>query len=141
MTGYNKVFIDTAPLIYFLDADVNFGYKAEDIFSQIISAGKEMITSVITCEEYLVYPYRTGNEEKIKVFFDFLHDCNIPAADITSDMAIKAAEIRAKYKDFKAMDSLQLATACQYGCDVFLTNDRQLLQFPDIKCVMLADWI
>ena len=27
MTEYNKVFLDTTPLIYFLDNDVNFGNK------------------------------------------------------------------------------------------------------------------
>ena len=35
MTGYNKVFLDTAPLIYFLDDDVNFGQKAKSVFEEI----------------------------------------------------------------------------------------------------------
>ena len=29
MTDYNKVFLDTTPLIYFLDSDVNFGNKTK----------------------------------------------------------------------------------------------------------------
>ena len=40
MTGYNKVFLDTAPLIYFLDDDVNFGQKAKSVFEEILSNGK-----------------------------------------------------------------------------------------------------
>ena len=36
MTGYNKVFLDTTPIIYFLDEDVNFGDKVENILSEIL---------------------------------------------------------------------------------------------------------
>ena len=43
--------------------------------------------------------------------------------------------IRAEYKFFKSMDALQLATACINKCDLFLTNDKQLKQFKEIKCV------
>ena len=64
MTGYSKVFLDTSPLIYFLDTDINYAEKVENIFSEVLENGKPMITSVITCTEYLIYPYRTGNSEK-----------------------------------------------------------------------------
>ena len=67
MTEYNKVFIDTTPLIYFLDNDPNFGNKAKQIFVEILSAGKQMITSTATCTEYLVYPFKTNNQDKIDV--------------------------------------------------------------------------
>lgn len=40
MTGYEKVFLDTAPLIYFLDDDINFGAKSKAVFEEILSAGK-----------------------------------------------------------------------------------------------------
>ena len=56
------------------------------------------------------------------------------------DIAVKAAQIRADYKYFKAMDALQLATACVNGCDLFLTTDSQLTQFTEIKCATIADW-
>jgi len=37
------------------------------------------------------------------------------------------------------MDALQLATACVIGCDLFLTNDKQLRQFREIKCITLDE--
>ena len=64
MTGYKKVFLDTAPLIYFLDDDAQRGRKVREIFEEILSTGRAIESSVITCEEYLVYPYRTNNAEK-----------------------------------------------------------------------------
>ncbi len=140
MTGYRKVFLDTAPIIYFLDDDRTFGQKMKSIFEEILRADKQMITSVITCEEYLVYPYRTNNIEKEQAFFEFISDCGIPTCSIEQKIAKKAAKIRAEYKDFKAMDALQLAAACALGCDLFLTNDKQLRQFKELRCITVEEW-
>lgn len=139
MIGYNQVFLDTTPIIYFLDEDVNFGDKVRSVFDEILEDGKRMVTSTITCAEYLVYPYKTNNIDKADAFFDFLTDCDIPMCSIDQKIAKKAAKIRAEYKGFKAMDSLQLATACLTGCDLFLTNDKQLRQFSEIKCVTVDE--
>ena len=139
MTEYKKIFLDTTPIIYFLDVDVNYAEKIENLFSDFLEAESQMITSTITCTEYLTYPYRTGNTEKIDAFYEFLSDCDIPMCPIDVDIAKKAAQIRAEYKDFKAMDCLQLATACVQKCDLFLTNDKQLRQFKEIKCVTMDE--
>ena len=37
------------------------------------------------------------------------------------------------------MDSLQLAATCLTGCDLFLTNDKQLRQFQEIKCITVDE--
>lgn len=37
------------------------------------------------------------------------------------------------------MDALQLAVACLSGCDLFLSNDKQLKQFHEIPCVMIDE--
>lgn len=139
MTEYKKIFLDTTPIIYFLDVDVNYAEKVENLFSDFLEAESQMITSTITCTEYLTYPYRTGNSEKIDAFFEFLSDCDIPMCPIDVDIAKKAAQIRAEYKDFKTMDCLQLATACVQECDLFLTNDKQLRQFKEIKCATMDE--
>ena len=140
MTGYKKIFLDTTPLIYFLDADINYAENVERIFEGLIENRSSMVTSTVTCTEYLTYPYRTGNTEKIDVFFEFLTDCNVQIQPIDINTAKKAAQIRARYKDFKTMDCLQLATACLKQCDLFLTNDKQLRQFDEVKCMVVDDF-
>lgn len=140
MIEYNKVFLDTTPIIYFLDEDINYAEKVKKIFSDILENEKQMITSTITCTEYMIYPYRMRNEEKIGAFLEFLTDCDIPMCSIDVKIAMKAAQIRAEYKDFKTMDSLQLAVACVKGCDLFLTNDKQLKQFKELKCVTIDEF-
>ena len=58
---------------------------------------------------------------------------------IDGEIAKKAAKIRAEYKAFKSMDALQLSTAVLTGCDLFLTNDKQLKQFSEVKCITVDD--
>ena len=139
MTEYKKIFLDTTPIIYFIDVDVNYAKKVEKLFADFLEAESQIITSTITCTEYLTYPYRTGNSEKIDAFYEFLSDCDIPMCPIDVDIAKKAAQIRAEYKDFKTMDCLQLATACVQECDLFLTNDKQIRKFKEIKCVTMDE--
>ena len=141
MTEFNRVFLDTAPLIYFLDDDANFGKKTKSILEEILSTGKTLVSSVITFEEYLIYPYRSGNQEKVNVFFEFSEACGVDLIPISLEIAKLAAKIKAEYKDFKTMDSLQLATAVHTGCDLFLTNDKQLRRFDGLFCTTVEDWI
>lgn len=99
MTEYKKVFLDTTPLIYFLDDDIHFGLKTRQIFEEILYNDRLLLTSVLTCMEYLVHPYRTNNQAKIKACADFLNDCHIPVLSINLEIATRAAQIRAAYKN------------------------------------------
>ncbi len=58
---------------------------------------------------------------------------------IDEEIASRAAKIRAEYTTFKAMDSLQLATACERGCDAFLSNDKRIKKFKDLEVVLVED--
>ena len=67
MTG-SKIFLDTSPLIYLLDNDVNFGEKTKRILTSLSEQESAFASSVITCTEYLVVPYRNGNRMRIEAF-------------------------------------------------------------------------
>lgn len=69
----------------------------------------------------------------------FIEGMDIELRSIDKEIAGKAARIRAEFKFFKTMDALQLATACLSGCDLFLTNDKQLKQFKEIKCITVEE--
>lgn len=91
VTEFNKVFLDTAPIIYFLDDDIKYSEKMEQIFEEFIRTETIMITSTVTCTEYLTYPYRTNNHEKVDAFFEFLTDCSIQIIPIDLYAAMKKA--------------------------------------------------
>lgn len=59
--------------------------------------------------------------------------------DIDATIAERGAKIRGRYKNFKAMDALQIAAAVVKNCDVFFTNDKQLRQEKELPCVTMED--
>ena len=136
----SKIFIDTSPIIYLFDEKSPLRPKAEQIFSAALNRQDMLVTSTITCMEYLVFPYRTNNTTAINIFLQFLTDCGVKIHQIDTFTAVKAVQIRATYPYFKTADSLQLAAACITGCDLFLTNDKQLRQFEELHCVTLEDY-
>lgn len=137
MSGYKKIFIDTAPIIYYLQKNEMY-YSNMKLFWKRFE-DDEYITSAITITEYLTYPYRQNDLSMIHSFYSFVQDMDIQIMNIDEQIAKKAAQIRAEYKFFKTMDALQLATACITGCDLFLTNDKQLKQFTELKCITVGE--
>lgn len=138
-TGY-RGFVDTSPLIYFLDNDTRYGTKVQRIFENVLSGGGVLVFSAITCMEYLVYPYKLGNQNKIAAFQDFVADCKVEICPIDFETANLAAKLRSQYVAIHAMDALQLASARKNCCDVFLTNDKQLQQCKIINIIFVEQW-
>ena len=136
MTGYKKIFLDTAPVIYFVEKKPGFYEKVRDLL--VANADADYVSSVITLAEYFPYPLRQPNKEELtREFHTFLERAEITLLNIDRMIAMEAARIRAEYPAFRMMDSLQLASALSYGCDLFLTNDKQLRQFRELSCVTL----
>lgn len=139
MIEFNRVFVDTAPIIYYLENSALYMKAIKKFFTKCLEENIQIVTSAITVEEYLVYPYSSGKMDFANNFKRFLEYMNIEVVDIDSEIAEKAAKIRGQYKNFKAMDALQIATAIVIGCDMFFTNDKQLRQEKEIPCMTMDD--
>ena len=137
MTDCKKIFLDTSPIVYYLESNGLYYPKMKNFWKAY--GNSEFITSVVTVTEYLTYPYQQNNMKLIHAFKAFVDGMDIEIKSIDKEIAERAAQIRAEYKFFKTMDSLQLATACLSGCDMFLTNDKQLKQFKEIKCITVDE--
>ena len=136
MTDFKKVFFDTAPFIYYLEDDGDFYAKAEKLFTE--SRNADFVTSTVTVGEYLTGAFKNEDEQNASDFKDIITNYDFEVIPISWDIAEEAARIRAKYKGFKMMDSLQLATAKLSGCDAFISNDLQLKQYSDVN-VLIVD--
>ena len=139
MTEFKRIFIDTAPIIYYLENSSLYMEKIKKFFAKCIEEKIQIVTSSITVEEYMVYPYSSGKTELADNFKKFIQYMNIEIVDIDFRIAEQGAKIRAKYKDFKAMDALQIATAMLSQCDMFFTNDKQLRQEKELPCITMDD--
>ena len=142
MADFRRVFVDTAPIIYFLEKKQPLfieNIKSTDFFEEAAFSKIQLVTSAVTIEEYLVYPYKRNRSDLILNFEEFILEMKFEIIDINRETAKKAADIRGKYAAFKALDSFQLSAAMISSCDLFLTNDMQLKQFDKISVRLLEE--
>ena len=139
MTEIKRIFLDTAPIIYFVEKKPSYYEKVASLLAANHNA--EFFTSVISLTEYFPYPFKQPNRDELIREFDlFIREADIMVVDIDQKIAMEAARIRAEWPNFKTMDALQIAAALDCGCDLFLSNDRQLRQFTEIHCKTLEDF-
>lgn len=132
-----KVFIDTAPLIYFIEGHTKFQNELIEIFK---AGDEEMLsiqTSILTLLEVLVQPIRLKRFELANQYEKILTKSkHIELIDTDIKVVKNAASIRAQF-NFKTPDSIQLATAVENSADIFLTNDSKLQKFNHIEVITL----
>ena len=132
-----KIFLDTAPLIYFIEEEENFSSLLNNLFSP--SNNCRFVTSAITLPEVLVMPLRKGKTELAKRYKEIITlSENVDIFDINVSIAEETAKIRAGYS-IKTPDAIQLATAKYCFVDYFLTNDYRLKSFKDLSVITLSD--
>ncbi len=135
------VFIDTAPLIFFIEKNPRYSAIVKPVVALIDSGQTKGLTSTITLLEVLVLPLREGNKKLADAYRSILLSSkNLETCEISNAISEKAAVLRAKY-GFRTPDSIQLATAIIRRMDYFLTNDLALKQVKEIKVVVLEDFI
>ena len=139
MTEFKRVFIDTAPIIYYLENSSLYMDSIKKFFAKCLNENIQIVTSAITIEEYLVFPYSSGKMEFADNFKKFMEYMKIEVVDIDSKIAEQGEKIRGQYKNFKVMDALQIAAAVVSGCDMFFTNDKQLRQEKELPCMTMED--
>jgi predicted nucleic acid-binding protein len=134
-----KIFLDTAPVIYFVEKNPDFALKAQEIFDRLDDGKLMAVVSPITLAECLVLPYKHESPDVAQVFTDLLVNSEsvlfYPIDEITAD---KAADLRARY-NLTLTDALQLAVAIQAECDAFLTNDIDLKRVKEIPIIILSE--
>ena len=134
MNKIKRVFLDTAPVIYYIQRNELYFNKVKEIFIAVRGAKIQLVSSDITTAEACVYPYRLGRLDWIRDFNSFIEDAPVEIIHTSDEIAKKTAQIRSEYQSFKTMDSLQLATALVGNCDLLFTNDKRLCQFKGLKC-------
>jgi hypothetical protein len=59
--GVQRLFLDTGPVIYFVEANPAFFSSCEQVFDAIDQGDAIGLTSVLTLTEVLVHPLRSGD--------------------------------------------------------------------------------
>lgn len=139
LADVNRLFLDTAPFIYFVEKHSTYLDRCREIF-QRINAGEIIgVSSVITLTEVLPVPIRDGDNQIEKAYRNILlNSRNFSLIVIGNSVAERAARLRARYR-LRTSDALQIASALIAGCDAFLTNDRGLVRVTDLKILVIDD--
>jgi len=136
------IFLDTAPIIYYIEAHPQFGPLAKEIVNSFQVGNLTAYSSVITLVEVLPKPIQTGNDNPVKKFSELLRGGkNISLLDISSDIAESAGRLRGRYTSLRSMDAIQIAASINVEADVFITNDIRLKQIAELKTIVLSDYL
>jgi predicted nucleic acid-binding protein len=135
-------YLDTNIVIYAVQAGAPEHQRAVGYLAALGQAGHRFAISELTRTESLILPFQPGNGQLLQDFLRFFHGPNLRTFSLTAATHVRAAAIRASHtypaippaqpRRYGLADALHLAAAIESGCDVFLTNDNQLANFPDI---------
>lgn len=142
LTRVNTIFIDTAPIIYYMEAHPQFGPLAREVVSIFQSGKLTAYSSVLTLAEVISKPIERGDEKLARKFAEFLkHGKNLVMIEISEGMAEAAGKLRGRYPFLKTVDAVQLAAALDVGAEAFITNDLRLKQFKEFKILVLKEYL
>ena len=136
---YKKVFLDTNPIIYLLENQEPYSTKVKSFLLDCMGNKSEFYTTTITDIEFMVKPLKEKKLSDIETYKNFLKALNVLKCYINDSIAEQAAKLRVQYENIKLADAIQLAASMDAGCDVFLTNDKQLKQVFSANVVYLGD--
>ncbi|HEC79524.1 MAG TPA: PIN domain-containing protein [candidate division WOR-3 bacterium] len=135
-----SIFIDTAPIIYYIEAHPEFGPLVKQIM-EILSQGRlTVFSSVLTLTEVLVKPVQLGREYLVVEFINFLTN-GLCLVEIDPIIAERAGRLKGKYFSLRTLDALQISAALSVNVDAFLTNDKNLTQIEEIRILLLKDYL
>jgi len=134
--------LDTAIFIYHLEAHPRYLALTQELLAGVQAGQWTAITSTVTVMELTVRPWQIDRPAVAREYEALLvHFPHLILADVTRDVARRAAQLRAHYR-LRPADALQVATALVHGATAFVTNDRALNRLaPALGVVVLDDLI
>lgn len=135
-----RVFLDTAPLIYFMEGHTVFQPVLLRILALHAQGTFSFVSSTITLSEVLVKPFEAAQGELAAKYRKWLiNNAGLTLVSLTPAIAEEAAKLRSRYA-VKLPDAIQIATALQTHCDAFLTNDIRLKRIEALPVILLSDF-
>lgn len=126
--------LDTNVFIYYFHKHRTLGPFSKHIVKALLGDDLRAVTSILTLSELLSLKAAPSHVRYLQEKFFQLPNLSVVSVD--QEIALKAADVRREYH-FPLPDALQLATAIQTKANLFISNDRKLLRFKDIRVVTL----
>lgn len=139
LKGVQRLYIETAPLIYYVEEHPNYIAKMDAIIEAMDHAGLTAVSSVITLTEVLNQPMKMSNQKLEQEYRDILvNSGSYQLVAINIQIAEAAAGFRARY-GLRTPDALHVASAISTACDAFLTNDTGIKRVTELSILILDE--
>jgi predicted nucleic acid-binding protein len=139
LRGVTRLGLDTAPLIYLIEAHPTYRLLVREVVRRIAAGRMDGVTSVVTLGEVLVQPFANADVRLQQRYRDYLLDSvGFMMLPVDAAPAERAVELRSRYR-MRLPDALQIAVAIDQRCEAFLTNDRRLAQVTDLRVLVHDD--
>jgi uncharacterized protein len=122
----SRVYWDSMLFVYVFEGNPTFAPQVQTILGEMQRRGDVLCTSVFTLGEVLTGPRKYGRPADVARARQFLVSSGrvelLPFSVETSD---RYSVIRASTR-VEPADAIHLATASEFGIELFLTNDKRL---------------
>ncbi len=124
------VLVDSAPIIYVLEAHARFASRFAPLFERHAQGEIELAVSTITIAEVLTGPLKAGEEALAKRYRAVLEAWRV--VDVSADIAESAARLRGAF-GLKLPDAIQAASALAINAEALVTHDRDFSKLRGLK--------
>ena len=132
------VYFDANIFIYLLEGNKDYTKLLGDIQTLIENNDIRVFSSDLVYAELLPPHAKQGNKESMEQTINFLNKFNMITA--SKEIFIHAGILRGE-TNMKTPDAIHVATAMASGCEIFLTNDRNIRGTKHIEVVLLIDYL
>jgi predicted nucleic acid-binding protein len=141
LRGVTRLFLDTAPVIYFVEQNPNYADRVNEIFDRIDMSTVGAVTSPITLAECLVGAISGGSVQLVQDFTDLITaGPHVTFMWIDAAVAEEAARQRIMH-NLTLTDALQVAAALAVQADAFLTNEVKFKRVTALPILLLDDLV
>jgi predicted nucleic acid-binding protein len=126
------IFLDSAPIIYFLEGHPKFGPRFHRRFEEHTKGSVRFAVSTITIAEVLTGPLTVGDEGLVRRYRGLLEAWRVVALDAA--IAESAARVRASFR-MKLADAVQVASALAINADALVTHDRDFGNVRSLRII------
>ena len=139
LAKHTTIGLDTSVFIYHIEAHPRYLSLTRDLLAGVEAGRWNAVTSTVTIMELTVHPWRLNRPAVARAYEALLiHFPHLLLADVTRDVARRAAQLRARHR-IRPADALQVAAALIHGATAFVTNDRALARLSSVLAVIVLD--
>jgi predicted nucleic acid-binding protein len=124
------VLIDTAPIVYVLEAHPRLAPRFQPLFDLQAAGDIQFAVTTMTILEILVGPLAAREEALAKRYRAVMESWQV--INLTTDLAESAARFRSALK-LKLPDAIQVASAVAVNADALVTHDRDFSRVKALR--------